>query len=80
LIESRISTFHTAVQVSSKLDLVCVVLLRTDLTEEEEEDEGPVIYEDKDSDEEGGVEEAMETDEEADESEDEAADGVNGFD
>lgn len=49
--------------------------------DEEEEDEGPVIYEDKDSDEEGGagVEEAMETDEEGDESEDEDADGVNSF-
>lgn len=47
---------------------------------EEEEDEGPVIYEDKDSDEEGeGSEEAMETDDESDESGDEAADGVNDF-
>ncbi|CAH8389037.1 unnamed protein product [Eruca vesicaria subsp. sativa] len=74
LIESRISTLHTAVQVSSELDLI------VDDLDEEEEDEGPVIYEDKDSDEEGVVaEEAMETDEEADESEDEAADGVNSF-
>lgn len=49
--------------------------------EEEEEDEGPVIYEDKDTDEEEGegLEEAMETDEEADNSADEAADGVNDF-
>lgn len=49
--------------------------------DEEEEDAGPVIYEEKDSyEEEGeGTEEAMETDEEADESEDEAADGVNDF-
>ncbi|XP_056858362.1 uncharacterized protein LOC108835503 [Raphanus sativus] len=77
LIESRISTLHTAVQVSSELDLI------VDDLDEEEEDEGPVIYEDKDSDEEEegeGAEEAMETDEEADESEDEeAADGVNSF-
>ncbi|CAF2258391.1 unnamed protein product [Brassica rapa] len=75
LIESRITTLHTAVQVSSELDLI------VDDLDEEEEDEGPVIYEDKDSDEEGGagVEEAMETDEEGDESEDEDADGVNSF-
>ncbi|KAJ0247964.1 WD repeat protein [Hirschfeldia incana] len=76
LIESRISTLETAVQVSSELDLI------VDDLDEEEEDEGPVIYEDKDSDEEEGegAEEAMETDEEADESEDEeAADGVNSF-
>ncbi|KAF8106125.1 hypothetical protein N665_0147s0078 [Sinapis alba] len=76
LIESRISTLHTAVQVSSELDLI------VDDLDEEEEDEGPVIYEDKDSDEEEGegAEEAMETDEEeADESEDEEADGVNSF-
>ncbi|XP_013601487.1 PREDICTED: uncharacterized protein LOC106308932 [Brassica oleracea var. oleracea] len=48
---------------------------------QEEEDEGPVIYEDKDSHEEGGAgaEEAMETDEEGDESDDEDADGVNSF-
>ena len=53
-----------------------------DLDEEEEKDEGPVIYEDKDSDEEeggAGAEEAMETDEEGDESDDEDADGVNSF-
>ncbi|KAH0864007.1 hypothetical protein HID58_081218 [Brassica napus] len=77
LIESRISTLHTAVQVSSELDLIV-----DDLDEEEEEDEGPVIYEDKDSDEEeggAGAEEAMETDEEGDESDDEDADGVNSF-
>ncbi|XP_013602543.1 PREDICTED: WD repeat-containing protein 43-like [Brassica oleracea var. oleracea] len=77
LIESRITTLHTAVQVSSELDLIV-----DDLDEEEEEDEGPVIYEDKDSDEEeggAGAEEAMETDEEGDESDDEDADGVNSF-
>ncbi|KAJ4890014.1 hypothetical protein Rs2_29762 [Raphanus sativus] len=63
------------VQVSSCLDLI------VDDLDEEEEDAGPVIYEEKDSyEEEGeGTEEAMETDEEADESEDEAADGVNDF-
>ncbi|KAL0651447.1 hypothetical protein Bca4012_094138 [Brassica carinata] len=77
LIESRITTLHTAVQASSELDLIV-----DDLDEEEEEDEGPVIYEDKDSDEEeggAGAEEAMETDEEGDESDDEDADGVNSF-
>jgi U3 small nucleolar RNA-associated protein 5 len=74
LIESRVSTIHTAVEVSSGLDLIVDDL-------DEEEDEGPVIYEDKDSDEdeEEGIEEAMETDEEADDSADEAADGVNDF-
>ncbi|KAF2589169.1 hypothetical protein F2Q70_00041665 [Brassica cretica] len=74
LIESRVSTLHTAVEVSSCLDLIVDDL---DEEEEEEEDAGPVIYEDKDRDEEegGGTEEAMETDEEADES----ADGVNHF-
>uniref|UniRef100_A0A1J3ITE5 U3 small nucleolar RNA-associated protein 5 n=1 Tax=Noccaea caerulescens TaxID=107243 RepID=A0A1J3ITE5_NOCCA len=73
LIESRVSTLHTATEVSSCLDLVVDDF-------EEEEDEGPVIYEDKDSDEEGeGSEEAMETDDESDESGDEAADGVNDF-
>lgn len=49
--------------------------------DDEEEDEGPLIYEDKDTDDEEGQgpDEAMETDEDADESEDEAADGVNEF-
>uniref|UniRef100_A0A0D3CAH5 Small-subunit processome Utp12 domain-containing protein n=1 Tax=Brassica oleracea var. oleracea TaxID=109376 RepID=A0A0D3CAH5_BRAOL len=76
LIESRVSTLHTAVEVSSSLDL-----LVDDLDDEEEEDEGPLIYEDKDTDDEEGQgpDEAMETDEDADESEDEAADGVNEF-
>ncbi|XP_033135646.1 uncharacterized protein F23B12.7 [Brassica rapa] len=71
-IESRVSTLHTAVEVSTCFDLIV-----DDLDEEEEEDGGPVIYEDKDSDEEEGegTELAMETDEEADES----ADGVNDF-
>ncbi|CAH8353799.1 unnamed protein product [Eruca vesicaria subsp. sativa] len=75
LIESRVSNLHTAVEVSSSLDLI------VDDLDEEEEDEGPVIYEDKDTDDEEGEgpDEAMETDEEADESEDEAADGVNEF-
>ncbi|KAJ0257077.1 WD repeat protein [Hirschfeldia incana] len=76
LIESRVSTLHTAVEVSSSLDLL------VDDLDEEEEDEGPVIYEDKDTDDEEGegADEAMETDEEdADASEDEAADGVNEF-
>ncbi|KAG2321325.1 hypothetical protein Bca52824_014538 [Brassica carinata] len=65
LIESRVSTLHTTVDVSSCLDLTV-----DELDEEEEEDAGPVIYEDKDSDEEEGEgpEEAMETDEETDES------------
>ncbi|KAL0723551.1 hypothetical protein Bca4012_038150 [Brassica carinata] len=74
LIESRVSTLHTAVEVSSSLDL-----LVDDLDDEEEEDAGPLIYEDKDTDDEEGPEEAMETDENADESGDEAADGVNEF-
>lgn len=49
--------------------------------DDEEEDVGPVIYQDKDSDDEveEGPEEAMETDEEADDSVDEATDGVNDF-
>ncbi|CAN8305109.1 unnamed protein product [Cochlearia groenlandica] len=78
LIESRVSTLHTAVEVSTGLDLIV-----DDLDEEEEDDdEGPVIYEDKDSDEEeeeGRTEEAMETDEEEEDSLDEAADGFNDF-
>ncbi|CAH2037517.1 unnamed protein product [Thlaspi arvense] len=76
LIESRVSTIHTAEEVSSGLDLI------VDDSDEDEEDTGPVIYEDKDSDEEEegeGSEEEMETDEEADGSADEAADGVNDF-
>ncbi|CAN7041198.1 unnamed protein product [Brassica oleracea var. botrytis] len=75
LIESRVSTLHTAVEVSSSLDLL------VDDLDDEEEDEGPLIYEDKDTDDEEGQgpDEAMETDEDADESEDEAADGVNEF-
>ncbi|KFK43805.1 hypothetical protein AALP_AA1G175000 [Arabis alpina] len=75
LIESRVSTLHTAVDVSSSLDLI------VDDWDEEEEDEGPVIYEDKDSDDEEGEEpkEAMETDEEADDSVEEAADGIHDF-
>ncbi|KAL1203541.1 hypothetical protein V5N11_033402 [Cardamine amara subsp. amara] len=74
LIESRVSTLNTTVEVSSSLDLI------VDDLDEEEDDEGPVIYEDEDSDEgEEGSEEAMETDEEADDSVDETADGVNDF-
>ncbi|KAK7255280.1 hypothetical protein RIF29_28687 [Crotalaria pallida] len=60
LIESRVSTFKSAIQLSSCLDILYTGVI------EEEVDEGetiPVIYEDKDSDEES--EDAMETDQDS---------------
>ncbi|QCE02094.1 WD repeat-containing protein 43 [Vigna unguiculata] len=58
LIESRVSTFKSAIQLSSCLD----ILYSGVIDEEDDEDEiVPVIFEDKDSSEEESDEEAMET-------------------
>ncbi|XP_052724464.1 uncharacterized protein LOC108320620 isoform X2 [Vigna angularis] len=58
LIESRVSTFKSAIQLSSCLD----ILYSGVIVEEDDEDETvPVIFEDKDSSEEESDEEAMET-------------------
>lgn len=56
LIESRVSTFKSAIQLSSCLDILYTGVI----DEEDEDDIGPVIFEDKESDEES--EDAMETD------------------
>ncbi|CAL0308779.1 unnamed protein product [Lupinus luteus] len=75
LIESRVSTFKSAIQLSSSLDILYSGVI------EEEVDEGeiiPVIYEDKDSEEES-EEDAMETDEDSEDEQqsDEAFDDVS---
>ncbi|WVZ22147.1 hypothetical protein V8G54_000691 [Vigna mungo] len=58
LIESRVSTFKSAIQLSSCLD----ILYSGVIVEEDDEDEiVPVIFEDKDSSEEESDEETMET-------------------
>ncbi|OIW19882.1 hypothetical protein TanjilG_27273 [Lupinus angustifolius] len=74
LIESRVSTYKSAIQLSSSLDILYSGVI------EEEVDEGeiiPVIYEDKDSEEES--EDAMETDQDSEDGQqsDEAFDDVS---
>ncbi|TKY64539.1 WD repeat-containing protein 43 [Spatholobus suberectus] len=77
LIESRVSTFKSTIQLSNCLDILYTGVI------DEEEDEGemvPVIYEDKDSDEES--EDAMETDQDSqdEEQQSEEAFGVSDID
>ncbi|GKV35810.1 hypothetical protein SLEP1_g44022 [Rubroshorea leprosula] len=80
LIESRVSTFESALQVSSCLDFLFAGIVED---EEEENATVPVIFEDKDeSDEEELSEDAMETDRDGEEEEealDEALDGISDF-
>ncbi|XVF26630.1 hypothetical protein REPUB_Repub14bG0034800 [Reevesia pubescens] len=79
LIESRVSTFESALQISSCLDFLYAGIV------EDEVDENatiPVIFEDTDESEKEGSEDAMETDdEESEDGEalDEAFDGVSDF-
>ncbi|OIW11917.1 hypothetical protein TanjilG_18190 [Lupinus angustifolius] len=78
LIESRVSTFKSAIQLSSCLDILYSGVI------EEEVDEGetiPVIYEDKDSEEES-EDDAMETDQDSkgDQQSDEAFGDVSDID
>ncbi|XP_041018788.1 WD repeat-containing protein 43 [Juglans microcarpa x Juglans regia] len=77
LIESRVSTFESAIQLSSCLDI-----LYTGVVDDEVEENGttvPVVYEDKDESDEEESEDAMETDQdrEDEEASDEAFDGVD---
>ncbi|GLT73872.1 hypothetical protein SLA2020_457020 [Shorea laevis] len=75
LIESRVSTFESALQVSSCLDF-----LYAGIVEDEEENATiPVIYEDKDESDEEESEDAMDTNQDSEEGErlDEAFDGVS---
>ncbi|XP_050371442.1 uncharacterized protein LOC126789342 [Argentina anserina] len=67
LIESRVSTFSSALQLSSVVDLLYTGVV--DDLDDENGTTGPVIYEDKDSDEEES-EDAMETDEDDEDGED----------
>ncbi|XP_057514441.1 uncharacterized protein LOC130796154 isoform X3 [Actinidia eriantha] len=62
LIESRVSTFHPAFQLSSCLDLLYTAIVDDGF----DENDGitPVVYEDKDESEEEESEDAMETDQE----------------
>ncbi|OMO54280.1 hypothetical protein CCACVL1_27928 [Corchorus capsularis] len=79
LIESRVSTFESALQISSCLDLLYAGIV------EDEFDENatvPVIFEDKDESDEEESEDAMETDQESQDGEaldGEALDGVSDF-
>ncbi|XP_022714498.1 uncharacterized protein LOC111274112 [Durio zibethinus] len=79
LIESRVSTFESALQISSCLDFLYAGIV------EDEFDENatiPVIFEDKDESDEEESEDAMETDHQENENEealDEAFDGVSDF-
>lgn len=69
LIESRSSTFRSALQLSSCLDFLYAGVV--DDTSEENETVIPVIYEDKDESDEQESDEAMETDQDSEEEEDE---------
>ncbi|EOY26543.1 hypothetical protein QUC31_012094 [Theobroma cacao] len=79
LIESRVSTFKSALQISSCLDFLYAGIV------EDEFDENatiPVIFEDKDESDEEESEDAMETDQGSEDGEaldDEAFDGVSDF-
>ncbi|KAG2723047.1 hypothetical protein I3760_02G154800 [Carya illinoinensis] len=77
LIESRFSTFESAIQLHSCLDI-----LYTGVVDEEVEENGttvPVVYEDEDESDEEESEEAMETDRDSkdEEASDEAFDSVS---
>ncbi|KAJ9190074.1 hypothetical protein P3X46_001308 [Hevea brasiliensis] len=65
LIESRISTFQSALQLSSYLDFLYAGAV--DDASEENETVTPVIYEDKDESDEQESDEAMETDQDSEE-------------
>ncbi|KAJ1413405.1 WD40/YVTN repeat-like-containing domain superfamily [Sesbania bispinosa] len=74
LIESRVSTFKSALQLSSCMDILYSGVIDKEVDEVQTV---PVIYEDKDSEEE--FEDAMETDQDSEDGEqsDEALDGVS---
>ncbi|XP_047311485.1 U3 small nucleolar RNA-associated protein 5 [Impatiens glandulifera] len=76
LIEARVSNFHSALQLSSSLDLNFSTIVDDSL--DDDEAIRPVIYEDKDSDDEeseGSEEDAMETDDDTSSLGHEAEDG-----
>ncbi|KAJ4718329.1 WD repeat-containing protein 43-like [Melia azedarach] len=82
LIESRVSTFQSAVQISSCLDFLFSGIVGEGL--EENDAPVPLIYEDKDSSDEEESEDAMETDQEneaveddEDDDDEEEADGIS---
>lgn len=72
LIDSRVSTFRSALQLSNCLDFFYTGII--DESQDENDTIIPIIYEDKDSDEEES-EDAMDTDEEEDDKDVEASDG-----
>ncbi|TXG69237.1 hypothetical protein EZV62_004172 [Acer yangbiense] len=72
LIESRVSTFQSALQISSYLDFVYSGIVDGEV--EEDTAVIPVIFEDKDDSDEEESEDAMDTNEE-----EEAADGISDF-
>ncbi|XP_043701466.1 WD repeat-containing protein 43-like isoform X1 [Telopea speciosissima] len=74
LIESRVSTFRSAVKLSSCLDYLFVGI--SDDVADETSTINPIVYEDKDESDEEEPEDAMETDEESNE---EAMEAINGF-
>ncbi|XP_014515736.1 WD repeat-containing protein 43 isoform X2 [Vigna radiata var. radiata] len=75
LIESRVSTFKSAIQLSSCLD----ILYSGVIVEEDDEDEiVPVIFEDKDSSEEESDEETMETGQDITDDEEESEQELEG--
>ncbi|KAL5758169.1 hypothetical protein ACOSP7_020780 [Xanthoceras sorbifolium] len=77
LIESRVSTFQSALQISSCLDFLYSGIIDDGL--EENAAVIPVIFEDKDESDEEESEDAMDTDEENEEKEEEVADGISDF-
>ncbi|KAK9941359.1 hypothetical protein M0R45_017965 [Rubus argutus] len=79
LIESRVSTFQSALQLSSVLDLLYTGV--DDDLDDENGTTGPVVYEDKDESDEEESDDAMETDQDDEDEEELDADlgGVSDF-
>ncbi|GAV65984.1 Utp12 domain-containing protein [Cephalotus follicularis] len=79
LIESRVSTFQSARQVSSCLDVLYAGIINDEV--EENDKVTPIIYQDKDETDEEDSEDVMETDHDSNEKDasDEALDGVTDF-
>ncbi|KAB1218654.1 hypothetical protein CJ030_MR3G026545 [Morella rubra] len=77
LIESRVSTFESAIQLSSCLDILYTGVVDDEV--DENDIPVPVVYEDKDESDEEESEDAMETDQDSEDgnSSDEALDGVS---
>ncbi|GMI91864.1 LANT-SPECIFIC COMPONENT OF THE PRE- rRNA PROCESSING COMPLEX1 [Hibiscus trionum] len=78
LIESRVSTFESALQISSCLDFLYAGIVEDEV---DEVDAIPIVFEDTDESEKEESEDAMETDDEKGDGEalDDASDGVSDF-